>query len=152
MTRVWDATACLEMSPTIYPHSELSVIDTTQETQTNALDPPRTLAMMAFDTPPNETNMAITTTQAQDAESSLALCRTTCSWQDVLDSMETARQDFDSATKKSKGKAAIRYKIVLSTLQSLTEMIPDQDGLSVMRGGLKMIFSVLSIDGLNVSH
>lgn len=64
-----------------------------------------------------------------------------CSWDEVVSAMAEARAESD----KRKRKLPVRiYKnrAVVTTLESLSDMIPDQNGLSVLRGGLKTIFKV----------
>lgn len=64
-----------------------------------------------------------------------------CSWDEVVSTMEAARAESD----KRKRKLPVRiYKnrALVTTLESLSDMIPDQNGLSVLRGGLKTIFKV----------
>lgn len=65
-----------------------------------------------------------------------------CSWDDVLASMEQAVANDETKADRSRARALLRNRPVIVTLQTLTNMIPDQDGLSVMRGGLKYIFDV----------
>ncbi|KAK7963481.1 hypothetical protein PG996_008828 [Apiospora saccharicola] len=66
-----------------------------------------------------------------------------CSWEDVLASMEQAVTQDETKIRRNRARALLRNRPVIVTLQSLTNMIPDQDGLSVMRGGLKYIFDML---------
>lgn len=65
-----------------------------------------------------------------------------CSWDDVLDSMESARTEHSTKSDKNKLRAVPRNRAIVTTLHSLCEMIPEQDGLSVLRGGLKLVFGV----------
>ena len=64
------------------------------------------------------------------------------SWDDVLESIQIARDEHDEGEGRGKFRNAYKNKALITTLHSLTDMIPDQDGLSVMRGGLKLIFKV----------
>jgi hypothetical protein len=64
------------------------------------------------------------------------------SWDEVLNSIEAAREDYEKKTGKSRLRAIPRSQVVVTTLHGLTEMIPEQDGLSILRGGLKLIFGV----------
>ncbi|KAK8113457.1 hypothetical protein PG984_013983 [Apiospora sp. TS-2023a] len=66
-----------------------------------------------------------------------------CSWEAVLVSMEQSVVQDETKTHHSRARALLRNRPLIITLQSLTNMIPDQDGLSVMRGGLKYIFDML---------
>ncbi|KAK8034170.1 hypothetical protein PG993_009165 [Apiospora rasikravindrae] len=76
------------------------------------------------------------------AEASASLVQR-CSWEDVLASMEQAVAEDETKTRHNRARALLRNRPLIVTLQSLTNMIPDQDGLSVMRGGLKYIFDML---------
>lgn len=63
--------------------------------------------------------------------------------------MAEARAESD----KRKRKLPVRiYKnrAVVTTLESLSDMIPDQNGLSVLRGGLKTIFKVFQATCLTI--
>lgn len=64
-----------------------------------------------------------------------------CCWEDVLESMEQARKDFDNRMKKGAPKV-YKNRAIVTTLESLTDLIPDKDGLNFLRGGLKLIFKV----------
>jgi len=66
-------------------------------------------------------------------------------WQDVVDAIETAKaQDQARGDKSLLGlRGRLRHLAPeISILDSLTGMIPDQDGLSVLRGGLTTLFKV----------
>lgn len=65
-----------------------------------------------------------------------------CSWAEVMVSMEEACSEYKKKAKGDKIRAMQRNRAVAATLQSLGEMIPEQDGLSVLRGGLNGIFKV----------
>lgn len=67
------------------------------------------------------------------------------SWDDVLKSIQDANEEYLTKSEKNTPKNVYnghKNKALIMTLHSLTDMIPDQDGLSVMRGGLKLIFKV----------
>ncbi|KAK7427912.1 hypothetical protein QQZ08_005524 [Neonectria magnoliae] len=57
--------------------------------------------------------------------------------------METASHQYKAKADNAKLRAAQRNKTVAVTLLSLAEMTPEQDGLSVLRGGLNSIFKLL---------
>lgn len=63
-------------------------------------------------------------------------------WDDVLESIHDAKEQYHPKSEKNKLQNVYRNKALIMTLHSLTDMIPDQNGLSVMRGGLKLIFKV----------
>ncbi len=66
-------------------------------------------------------------------------------WQDVVDAIEaTKAQDHAKADKSFLGMRARVRKLgpEIAVLDSLTAMIPDQNGLSVLRGGLTTLFKV----------
>lgn len=63
-------------------------------------------------------------------------------WDDVLESIHDAKEQYHTKSEKNKLQNVYRNKALIMTLHSLTDMIPDQNGLSVMRGGLKLIFKV----------
>jgi hypothetical protein len=77
---------------------------------------------------------------SNELDSSLA-CED-CSWDDVLESMQVARDDYDAKMSKATIKNIHKNKAIMTTLNLLTDMIPDRDGLSVLRGGLRLIFNV----------
>ena len=64
------------------------------------------------------------------------------SWDDVLESIQIAKNEHDGTAGRGKFRNGYKNKALITTLHSLTDMIPDQDGLSIMRGGLKLIFKV----------
>lgn len=63
-------------------------------------------------------------------------------WDDVLESIHDAKEQYHTKSEKNKLRNVYKNKALIMTLHSLTDMIPDQNGLSVMRGGLKLIFKV----------
>ncbi|KAI1329097.1 hypothetical protein F5Y16DRAFT_133499 [Xylariaceae sp. FL0255] len=64
-----------------------------------------------------------------------------CSWDQVLEAMENAKNEHES---RNKGLRSLpRNRAIVRTLHSLADTIPDQNGLSVVRGGLKTIFELL---------
>ncbi len=67
-----------------------------------------------------------------------------CSWDQVLDSMESAKKECEVRAQGSKLRVLPRNRAIVQTLYSLADTIPDQNGLSVVRGGLKTIFEVRS--------
>jgi hypothetical protein len=74
-----------------------------------------------------------------------SLCNRYSRWQDVVDAIETAKaQDQAKADKSLLGMRARLRKLgpEIAVLDSLTAMIPDQNGLSVLRGGLTTLFKV----------
>ncbi|KAK0624115.1 hypothetical protein B0T14DRAFT_565417 [Immersiella caudata] len=78
-----------------------------------------------------------------DVPNDASLLHRTNSWDEVLDSIEAARDEYERKMGKSRLRAIPRNQVVVTTLQGLTEMIPEQDGLSILRGGLKHIFGLL---------
>lgn len=75
-----------------------------------------------------------------DIDRTIAYRPEDCSWSDVLAAMEEATE-FDRTTRKGP-KRIYKNKALLITLESLSDTIPDQYGLSVLRGGLKTVFKV----------
>jgi hypothetical protein len=74
-----------------------------------------------------------------------SLCNRYSRWQDVVDAIETAKaQDQAKADKSLLGmRARLRNSgPEIAVLDSLTAMVPDQNGLSVLRGGLTTLFKV----------
>ena len=64
-------------------------------------------------------------------------------WQDVLDAMEAAMAQDQAKAAKSSLRARVRKSAAdLVLLESLMGMIPEQDGLSVLRCGLATLFKV----------
>lgn len=66
------------------------------------------------------------------------------SWSDVLQSMSIAKEDYSQKRGRVKAEGLHANKTTVATLEMLTDMIPDQDGLSVLRGGLRTVFKVSS--------
>lgn len=66
-----------------------------------------------------------------------------CTWADVLNSMQDATSEYREKSDSSRVRAAQRDKAIAVTLLSLTDMIPEQDGLSILRGGMSTIFKVI---------
>jgi hypothetical protein len=93
-------------------------------------------------TPHDEGSQQPGTVSARGQETEMVLHAGESSWTEVLDSMQVARQEYDDKAGKSKFRDVHANKSILKTLEALTEMIPDQDGLSVLKGGLKAVFSV----------
>lgn len=56
--------------------------------------------------------------------------------------MEEATQKYKNKAENHRIRAMQRNRAVAATLQGLTEMIPEENGLGVLRGGLKSIFTV----------
>lgn len=65
-----------------------------------------------------------------------------CSWQEVLDSMESATAQYGAKAESNRLRRLPRNKATAVTLESMTDMIPEESGLGVLRGGLKTIFKV----------
>ena len=63
-------------------------------------------------------------------------------WTDVFSLMQNASSEYREKSESSKLRAAQRDKAIAVTLLSLTDMIPEQDGLSILRGGMSTIFKV----------
>ncbi|KAJ4301332.1 hypothetical protein N0V90_003424 [Kalmusia sp. IMI 367209] len=64
-----------------------------------------------------------------------------CTWEDLLNHINTAICLDEEKGKNSKIRGSIRNaKADLVFLNSLTSLIPDEKGLSVLRGGLSIIF------------
>lgn len=59
-----------------------------------------------------------------------------------MDSMETAAAQYGAKAESNKLRALPRNRAVAVTLESMTDMIPEESGLGVLRGGLKTIFKV----------
>jgi hypothetical protein len=68
--------------------------------------------------------------------------RSSC-WQDVINAIESATAQDNAKADKSFLRARLRKSgPELAVLESLTNMIPDQDGLSILRGGLATLCKV----------
>ncbi|KAH6687816.1 hypothetical protein F5X68DRAFT_261159 [Plectosphaerella plurivora] len=102
-----------------------------------------------------QSQLTTTETPAQQSDSSPAplllmnteteeTCYEACSWQDVLDSMETAAAQYGAKTESNRLRALPRNKAIAVTLESMTDMIPEESGLGVLRGGLKTIFKLIN--------
>jgi hypothetical protein len=66
-----------------------------------------------------------------------------CTWQDVVESMESATRAHTSKENSNILRSVPRNHALVTTLLGLTEMIPEQYGLSVLRGGLSLVFKVM---------
>lgn len=66
-----------------------------------------------------------------------------CGWKDVLDCIAIAKASYDDKGKESKVRSWLRNADTTADfLKSLSGMIPDEKGLSVLRQGLVFIFQV----------
>jgi hypothetical protein len=70
-----------------------------------------------------------------------------CSWQDVVYAIEEAKGEDNAKGERSFFGKHLRAPLrrsapVIATLDSMTNMIPDQNGLSILRGGLVTVFKV----------
>jgi hypothetical protein len=64
-------------------------------------------------------------------------------WQDVVDAIDASKaQDVAKADRSSVRARLRKAGPAIALLESLAGMIPDQDGLSVLRGGLTTLFKV----------
>ncbi|KAG8158267.1 hypothetical protein KVR01_012028 [Diaporthe batatas] len=64
-----------------------------------------------------------------------------CGWEDVIDCIAKAKATYDEKGKSSKVRSWLRNPgAIADILHSLTGMIPDEKGLSVLRQGLVIIF------------
>ncbi|EAQ85540.1 hypothetical protein CHGG_09554 [Chaetomium globosum CBS 148.51] len=71
--------------------------------------------------------------------------RSSC-WQDVIDAIESATAQDNAKAERSSVRARLRKSgPELAVLESLAGMIPDQDGLCVLRGGLTTLCRVSAI-------
>ncbi|CAP65880.1 uncharacterized protein PODANS_5_10870, partial [Podospora anserina S mat+] len=71
--------------------------------------------------------------------------RTSC-WQDVVDAIEKAKNVDKEKASNSRVRGYLRKsKVEISMLESLTSVIPDQNGLSILRCGLATIFSMVTV-------
>ena len=68
-----------------------------------------------------------------------------CTWETVLDQMDRATEDYHRrGTRHITRKVARKLGDVAVVVSPVLEMIPDEYGLSVLHGGLAIIFSVSS--------
>lgn len=65
-----------------------------------------------------------------------------CSWDDVLDSMEKASEEYKAKADGDRIQALRRNTAVAETLQSLADLIPEPGGIRILRVGLTSIFEV----------
>ncbi|KAH6640121.1 hypothetical protein F5144DRAFT_86192 [Chaetomium tenue] len=71
--------------------------------------------------------------------------RSSC-WQDVIDAIESATAQDNAKAERSSVRARLRKSgPELAVLESLAGMIPDQDGLCVLRGGLTTLCRMVSL-------
>lgn len=64
------------------------------------------------------------------------------SWSVVLESIQNAKEDHDRNDSSRKIRNVAENKAVLQTLTILTDMIPDAYFLSILKGSLKLVFTV----------
>jgi hypothetical protein len=61
-------------------------------------------------------------------------------WSDILESIHAAKTTYlDKAEKKNEGSLP-KNRAIITTLDLLTAMIPEENGLSVLKGGLGLVF------------
>lgn len=66
-----------------------------------------------------------------------------CGWDDVVDCIAAAKACYNDKGKRNKVRAwSRRGSITADLLKSLADMIPDEEGLSVLRQGLIILFQV----------
>ncbi|KEZ45104.1 hypothetical protein SAPIO_CDS2536 [Scedosporium apiospermum] len=65
-----------------------------------------------------------------------------CRWEDVMAAIETAKETY-AMKATNKGRAVLRNMATIKTLQALSQVVPEQDGLSVLRGGLTLVFKLI---------
>jgi hypothetical protein len=79
----------------------------------------------------------------QNAEHIIEFDVKNCSWSDVLDQMHEAQDIYNAKGEKNKARGLMRHgKAISESLTPLLNLIPDQYGLNVLRGGLALIFKV----------
>jgi hypothetical protein len=72
------------------------------------------------------------------------------SWDDVMESMQLAKESQDDKVKQKNIRSLPRNRTIITTLDLLTAMIPEEKGLSVLKGGLSLVFKVNTTLGRNV--
>jgi len=82
---------------------------------------------------------AVNTANDQDLCAALQ-SRTT--WADILDSISAARATHAEKSENMKERSLPKNRAIVATLDSLTAMIPEENGLSILRGGLGLVFKV----------
>ncbi|KAK4139550.1 uncharacterized protein C8A04DRAFT_32938 [Dichotomopilus funicola] len=71
--------------------------------------------------------------------------RSSC-WQDVISAIETAKAQDGAKAEKSILRSRLRKSgPEVAVLEALAGMIPDQDGLSILRGGLMTLFKMVTL-------
>ncbi|KAL1841758.1 hypothetical protein VTJ49DRAFT_6596 [Mycothermus thermophilus] len=66
-------------------------------------------------------------------------------WQDVLDAIEAAKSQDGAKAENNVLRAGLRKAgPEIAVLESLSNMIPDQDGLGALRGGLTTLFKLIN--------
>ncbi|KAJ4386436.1 hypothetical protein N0V93_009332 [Gnomoniopsis smithogilvyi] len=64
------------------------------------------------------------------------------SWKDVLDVISNAKAQYELKAESNKTRWALRHgSNAAAILQSLTELIPDESGLGILRASLSMLFT-----------
>lgn len=64
------------------------------------------------------------------------------SWEDVIGAIQKAEPEYEAKRSKNKMRGFLRDNDSLArALQGMAEFIPDEKGLSVLRGGLVFMFS-----------
>lgn len=76
----------------------------------------------------------------------------TASWEDVLDRIERSREEYEAKASRSSTRGRARTsEEAARVLASITDMIPDEKGLSVLRCGLSLVFRV-GVEGFDSAH
>ncbi|ROT43064.1 hypothetical protein SODALDRAFT_327229 [Sodiomyces alkalinus F11] len=67
-----------------------------------------------------------------------------CTWDDVMEHMETAQSVYTARASGNPVRRTLRHgRVIGATLGPLADMIPEDDGLSVLRGGFAFIFKMV---------
>lgn len=65
-----------------------------------------------------------------------------CSWDEIIQLLDNAKAELNERGKRKIHKAGTLASRAMPWANRAVEMLPDQYGLSILRGGLKLIFAV----------
>lgn len=74
-----------------------------------------------------------------------------CSWDEIIQLLDTAKAEHNERGKRKIHQAGMLASRAVPLAEKAVEMLPDQYGLSILRGGLKVILAV-SADCQTVSR
>ena len=65
-----------------------------------------------------------------------------CSWEDIMVAIDAAKTKYATKADKNMGRAFVRSRPAMTTIHALCNVIPEETGMSVLKGGLMLTFKV----------